>query len=559
MQAQLEASKVSFAFGPQPVLHELSIVLSSRERIAIVGPNGSGKSSLLRLLSGDLEPSAGLVVRRPRSLTVGLLEQRVHAGLDETVGQVVARRCGHAAVQDEFDRAVEAIATGLAGSAERYDKALGAFLDSDAPSFDERLARSLVEHGLDRDVVDRPFTSLSGGQQARVALVAIMLSTFDILLLDEPTNDLDREGLELLESFVLGSEIPMAIVSHDRAFLASTATAVVEITPHDQRATYFRGGLDSWLAERHRAQDLHERAYNDFQSKRVELAARVQRQRQWSDRGASKARRSGEGDKHVRSHQASGSESQAAKAKQAQRALARLERDEAVEAPWKPWELQLEFEAANRGGDIAAELRDAVVDRGSFQFGPVTCTVRSGDRILLSGLNGVGKTTLIRALLGTVALTSGSTHLGPSVSVGLLTQRRTLFAEFGDVSMLDAFVAAAGCSREEARSQLAKLGLDTQRIGRNAESLTLGEHTRAALGLFAMRGTNLLVVDEPTNHLDLPGIEALEEALRTYPHTLIVVSHDRRFVERITFTRYWEVAVEADGDSTRRIASLRER
>ena len=165
--------------------------------------------------------------------------------------------------------------------------------------------------------------------------------------------------------------------------------------------------------------------------------------------------------------------------------------------------------------------------------------VTAGDRIMITGENGLGKTTLLRALFGEVELDSGSVQLGRSVQVSTLRQQRKLFADAP--SLLRGFTDVGGCDDQVARSQLAKLGLDTQRIDRPVADLSPGEQTRAALGLFAVRGSNVLVLDEPTNHLDLPAIEQLEAALQAFPHTVLLVTHDRRLLEAVTTNRHWHV------------------
>jgi ATPase subunit of ABC transporter with duplicated ATPase domains len=250
-------------------------------------------------------------------------------------------------------------------------------------------------------------------------------------------------------------------------------------------------------------------------------------------------RRGGERDKFIRHFRTQSSERLAAKAKATERAVARLD-DERVEKPWEGWELRMEVAAARRSGDVVAHLAGAVVRRGGFVLGPINLDVGWSERVAILGPNGSGKTTLLHALLGRVPLDGGERTIGPSVVVGELDQARERF--LGDEPLLDTFVAVTGAVTSEARSTLAKFGLETDHVLRPAATLSPGERTRAVLALFTTVGVNCLVLDEPTNHLDVAAIEQLEQALDTFGGTVLLVTHDRALLDAVTLTR--EVHVE---------------
>ena len=209
-----------------------------------------------------------------------------------------------------------------------------------------------------------------------------------------------------------------------------------------------------------------------------------------------------------------------------------LERLEEVEKPWQPWRLELEFASAPPTG-VIAELAGAVVEVGSFTLGPVDLELHWGERLAIVGPNGSGKTTLIRALVGDLPLARGSRRVGSAVVFGELTQARDLFSGV----LLADFTELSGLTPTDARTLLAKFALGADDIERPVSSLSPGERTRAGLALLTARGVNCLILDEPTNHLDLEAIEELETALETYEGCLIVVTHDRRFLERLAVTR----------------------
>ena len=279
-------------------------------------------------------------------------------------------------------------------------------------------------------------------------------------------------------------------------------------------------------------------AYQKFQAERRSLATRAQAQREWSDQGVRAVKRSGETDKFIRHKNKQSSEKQAAKAKQTDRARERLEA-RAVDKPWEGWQLDLVFESGERSGAVVVRLDAAVVHRGSFTLGPVDLEVEWQERLAIVGPNGSGKTTLLRAILGEQPLDAGARWVGPGVRFGTLDQARSVLATDGP--LLDAVCARTGLLVTEARSQLAKLGLDADAVARPPAVLSPGERSRAILGALAAGESNCLVLDEPTNHLDLPAIEQLEAALDGYTGTLLLVTHDRRLLERVALTRTLEL------------------
>jgi ATPase subunit of ABC transporter with duplicated ATPase domains len=222
-----------------------------------------------------------------------------------------------------------------------------------------------------------------------------------------------------------------------------------------------------------------------------------------------------------------------------------MERLEVVDKPWEGWELQFDIGTAARSGDVVATLRGAVVERGAFRLGPVDLEIGWAERVALIGPNGAGKTTLLDALLGRSALAAGEAHVGPGVVVGELSQRRDRFAT--ERPLFDVVSEATGQPANEVRSLLAKFGLGSDHVGRPCSSLSPGERTRANLALFMAEGVNCLVLDEPTNHLDLVAIEQLESALDRFVGTVLLVSHDRAFLDRVRVTRTLHVA---DGQVT---------
>ena len=381
-------------------------------------------------------------------------------------------------------------------------------------------------------------TSLSGGQAARVALAALLLSRFDLVLLDEPTNDLDLDGLERLEGFVRGLRSGVVLVSHDREFLARCVTRVVELDLAQHRVAVYDGGYDAYLEERAVARRHAREAYEEYADRKADLVARARTQREWSSQGVRNAmRKSPDNDKIRRKANVESSEKQAQKVRQMESRIARLDE---VEEPRREWVLQLTIGTAPRSSSVVATLNDATLRLGDFTFGPASLQVNARDRIAITGPNGAGKTTLLRLLLGRLAPETGSASLGASVAVGEIDQARTGLPE--ELPLGDAFGSVVpDLAPADVRTLLAKFGLRADQVTSPVARLSPGERTRAALALLQARGVNLLVLDEPTNHLDLPAIEQLEQALEGYDGALLLVSHDRRLLDNVRLDQRWHV------------------
>jgi ATPase subunit of ABC transporter with duplicated ATPase domains len=314
---------------------------------------------------------------------------------------------------------------------------------------------------------------------------------------------------------------------------------VVELDLAQQQVGVYDGGYESYLEERERARRHAREAYEEYADTLSGLKERAVMQRNWMAQGVRNARRKAtDNDKFVKKFRAETSEKQAAKARRTQRAIERLE---VVEEPRKEWELRMSIAAAPRSGTVVASASGAVVRRGSWQLGPVDVQVDRADRIAVTGANGSGKSTLLGLLLGRITPDAGTAGLGSGVRVGEIDQARGLF--LGPDPLVRAFgKAMPDWPESEIRTLLAKFGLTAEHVPRPAASLSPGERTRAALALLQAREVNLLVLDEPTNHLDLPAIEQLEQALDSFPGTVLLVTHDRRMLGTVRTTRRWVVA-----------------
>jgi ATPase subunit of ABC transporter with duplicated ATPase domains len=363
---------------------------------------------------------------------------------------------------------------------------------------------------------EEPPRDVSGGEAARDRLTDFLRRPLDAYLFDEPTNDLDFSGLDWLERELVKLQGAVVLISHDRDFLDHTVSRIVELDEWRHGATEFAGGWSDYERARTSALRRQHEAYEQYEGEKTRLEEQLRRMQRWEERGY------GQGRKKKRTKDVK------------KRFGGRIERLDQAEKPYEPWELRIPLTASSRSGDVVLRLEGSVARRGTFELGPLDVELGWADRLAIAGPNGSGKSTLIDILLGRLPLVSGRLWTGPGVVLGELTQGR---AELASGRLLPLFTRESGLNEEDARTLLAKFGLGADHVRRDAASLSPGERTRALLSLLAARGVNCLILDEPTNHLDVPAIEELERALDAFEGTVLLVSHDRRFLRSFRATK----------------------
>jgi ATP-binding cassette, subfamily F, member 3 len=500
-------SEVSKSFGSHDVLDKISWQIPEGARVALVGRNGSGKTTLFRMLAAEMEPDRGTVWRR-RGAIVAAMEQEVQVEDRRTLREEAARGLKHLEeLHREYDEVTSRLGTLTEHDPEGKDLLdhyghLQDRLEREGGYTFEARVRSVLEglHFTERDL-DRPLAEFSGGQKSRAILARVLLRDPDLLLLDEPTNHLDLTAIEWLEDFLLNYRGAFVLVSHDRMFVNRLARDVMEIRNRHLHA--FRGNYDDFLKERERRLEEQARKF-ELQQEEIE------RQKDFIRRNIA-----------------------GQKSRQALSRRKMLERMELLEAPeWPASSIHMQLPEPERSARIVLEARNLGKSFGTTPiFTGVTFQLQRGQKLGLIGPNGIGKTTLVRVLMGEEALSEGTLRVGPGVRMGYVEQEQKRLV--GARSVLEEVWSVTPDATENAvRTFLGGFLFRGDDVFKPLSVLSGGEKSRVALAKLVREGANLLVLDEPTNHLDIESREVIEAALRAFGGTVLVVSHDRYFLDR---------------------------
>lgn len=505
----LRLEHISKIYPTGEVLKDVTWEVKSGERVGLVGVNGAGKSTQLKIITGEIEPTTGQVIR-PASLHVAYLTQEFEVDPTHTVREefwTVFKEANE--VQQSWHRLQQEMenvdATELEKSIDKLDKLQRRFEALDGYALEAQIEKILPEVGFAPEDGDRLVSSFSGGWQMRISLGKILLQNPDVLLLDEPTNHLDLDTIEWLEGYLKSLKTPMVIVSHDREFLDRLCTKIVE-TERGISTTYL-GNYSAYLQQKEEAKEAQLSTYERQQKE-------IEKQQEFVDRFRASATRS-------------------TQAKSREKQLEKIERIEAPTANLRS--LKFTFPPAIRSGLEVVIIQDLVHSyNNNILFLGAELLVERGDRIAIVGPNGAGKSTLLRMMMGAETPEDGTISLGKhNIIPGYFEQNQAEALDLNKTVMETIHDEVPDWKNEEVRTLLGRFLFSGDTVFKNVSSLSGGEKARLALAKMLLRPANLLILDEPTNHLDIPAKEMLEEAIKSYEGTLIVVSHDRYFISKV--------------------------
>ncbi|AJD47296.1 ABC transporter ATP-binding protein [Isoalcanivorax pacificus W11-5] len=499
----LTLRNLQLSFGAAPLLHDVSLTIDKGERLCLVGRNGAGKSTLMKIIAGELQPDDGSI-EQAQGLRVARLEQDVPRGTEGSVFDVVAGGLGELGrLLGEYHQLTLQLGDGDDATLQRFETVQAAIDAHNAWDMSQRVETVLSRLTLDGDT---GFAGLSGGMKRRVLLARALVQAPDILLLDEPTNHLDIDAIRWLEEFLRSFNATLVFITHDRAFIRALATRIIELDRG--RLTSWPGDYQAYLDGKQAALDAEEKANAEFDKK-------LSREEAWIRQGIKARRTRNEG--RVRALKALRNEFAARRNRQGTASLT-------VQDVARSGKLVIEAEHLSQRYDDRQIIDD------------LSLTILRGDRIGIIGANGCGKSTLLKILLGRLTPDSGSVKLGTSLEVAYFDQLRDTLDE--EKSVLEnvtegSDILTINGQPKHAIGYLQDFLFEPARARQPVKSLSGGERNRLLLAKLFTRPFNVLVLDEPTNDLDAETLDLLEEQLMQYTGTLLLVSHDREFIDNV--------------------------
>jgi len=504
----ISAQEIQKSFGAHEVLRGVSFSLQKGEKMGLVGVNGCGKTTLMRIITGEMEPDGGMV-HKNRDLRIGYLKQVDDIALTDTVWGALLRVFEPVIAMEkrlkELEGQMEQNAdpeTAMRLSSE-YQRLLDRFNEAEGYAYQGEMLGVLGGLGLTPDMHDRQVGSLSGGERTRLSLAKLLLQKPDVILMDEPTNHLDLEAIEWLQQYLTDYKGSLLVISHDRYFLDHVCTTMGELL--GGRMIKFTGNYTEYMRKRTADFETRMKAYN-LQQKEIEREkAIIERYRSFNREKSIKA---------------------------AESRQKRLDKIERLEKPVEESHVRFSFDVRRRSGEDALEVKDLCKTfDGQPVFANVNFKLRTGDRVAVIGPNGVGKSTLFKILMNQLTPDKGSVKYGTNIDVGYYDQHQQNLNPSNTV-LDEVWNSFPAMEQSKVRGALGLFLFSGDDVFDTIQSLSGGERGRVALTKLMLKKDNLLLLDEPTNHLDMDSREVLEDALQDFPGTILAISHDRYFINR---------------------------
>ena len=513
----IKCKNISKSYNGKDILNNISFSINEKEKIGIIGHNGVGKTTLLRIISGKEEPDTGEILRE-ENILIGYFKQEftineenydIESFIKKYIGIDVLEARLHE-LENEMDNDQNKI--------DEYCNIQNEYIRLDGYNISYKLDKVLLGLGLNQEIKSKKIKELSGGQKEKVMLSAVLLKGTDLLILDEPTNNLDLKSIEWLEKYLKEIQCPIMIVSHDRKFLDDVVTKIIEIDYFTRNLIEYPGNYSEY------------KKFKQQQEKIGDLKKSINQKKEWAQKG--NKQEVSDKDKLTRGYLRDRSQTLASNAKKIENQISQME---IMDRPKIKNKLHIEIPNSKKEGNTDIIAKDLVsgYDNG-FKTEPINLHIKYGERIVITGDNGSGKSTFLKTLIGEQKQIDGQISIGNGIKIGYISQD----TKEENNESIEEYVKNSLKNQKIDNSSiiytvLNQFNFDYEERKKKYSILSPGERTRLKLAIFSLEDINTLIFDEPTNHLDIEALEAIEEVLKDFNGTVIAISHDRQFIKNI--------------------------
>lgn len=523
----LKVHEISKSYSGKNILNKISFFIDKGDKAAIIGSNGVGKTTLMKIIAGFEKPDEG-IIEIDNSEMIGYLRQEFEiVEENQSIVSFIKKYIGI----DKLEEKLNVLQDSMGNDPkiiEEFCEIQEKYILLDGYNFDYKLNVVLNGLGFENEMREVLIRNLSGGQKSKIFLAAVLLKGAELILLDEPTNNLDIKSIEWLEEYLSSIDVPCLIISHDRRFLNKVTNKTFEINFFDRTIDMFPGNYSEYSEFKKKQEEKLIERYNIQQEEIQQLRESAKQKKDWANKGRKQGVK--DNDKYTRGYERDRASGLASNAKNIEKQIEKMSK---IERPKIKNKLQIKINFSKIKGSTSIIAKDLICGYpNGFTTQPISLNCKFGDRIIIKGDNGSGKTTVLKTIVGDLKKIEGQLEIGTGIKIGYISQDTK---EITDLTIEEYIKEHVNYEKLEDQSiifrVLNQFNFSYEERKKQYSKLSPGERTRVKLVIYSLLDINTLILDEPTNHLDIEALEALEEVLESFKGTVIAISHDREFIK----------------------------